>query len=154
MELMPIIVQLVKELAKQEPIFSQICEEFDADVEDAIDSVSLEFCPLDVSAKTVNGCIYLNEHLLESEVREIIKYFAHELKHVFQQHNGLVDSNTKKEDYLDDPNEIDAFQTQIEFMDDHYTDEEIQTYIENLLDHHKIHGKERKEKIKELTKDI
>ena len=72
--------------------------------ESVIDRVSITFAPLDVSAKTVDGKIILNEKLLDGEWRDIIRYACHEIVHVCQQLTSDV-SNDDEKDYLDNPNE-------------------------------------------------
>ena len=148
------ILQKAKRQIKTEPAFLEICKEYDVDP-GAIDDVKVSFKPLDVSAKTVNGEIFLNDRLFDAgDMDDVKRYLIHETTHVFQQEAGKVDGQVDKDDYLDDENEQEAFQVQLEFMDDHYTQEEMQKYMEQLLDHHEIKGKERKQKIRELTKKI
>jgi len=147
-----LVKRLKKDLKNQEQ-YEEKCKEYQED-KDFIDSVEIFFAPMDVSAKTVNGTIILNENLLEGEWDEIQRYIIHELTHVLQQINGLVDGPIEKGKYLDDENEQEAFRIQLDYMSDHDTPEEIQEYLENLLDHHNIKGKKRQEYIKELTKDI
>lgn len=148
------ILQKAKREIKSEPAYLKICKEYDVE-SDAVDGVRVSFEPLDVSAKTVNGEIFLNDRLFDADDMDDIKrYLTHELVHVLQQASGMVDGPVDKDDYLDDKNEQEAFQVQLEFMDDHYTQEEMQNYLEQLLDHHEIKGKERKQKIRELTKKI
>lgn len=148
------LIQKAKRLNKKERVYMNLCKDYDKDI-DFIDDVKISFESLDVSAKTVNGEIFLNEKLMENpnNFKEILKYINHELTHNCQQEAGLVDEPVDKEDYLEDPNEQEAFQRQVEFMSDHYSPEKIQDYLENLLDHHDITDKtERRQKIRELTK--
>lgn len=156
------VIQRAKRELKSEPAYLEICKEYNVKP-DIIDGISISFKPLDVSAKTINGEVFLNERLFESgDMIEVKRYVTHETVHVLQQNAGLVDTKTDDndatttdgEDYLNDPNELEAFQTQLEFMDDHQSPEEIQKYIENLLDHHSIRGKERRKKVIELTQKI
>lgn len=142
----------LKKKVKNEESFVEKCKEYDRDP-DFIDDVHVSFEPLDVSAKTVNGKIFLNEKLLDGDEEEQMRYIVHEAVHVMQQESGKVNGKTDKDDYLDDKNEQEAFQAQISYMSDHEDPEEIQTYIEHLLDHHDIEGKERSEKAKKLLED-
>jgi hypothetical protein len=145
-------VKKLKKKVKNEESFVEKCKEYNADP-CFIDNVHISFEPLDVSAKTVNGRIFLNEKLLDGSEEEQMRYIVHEAVHVMQQENGKVNGKTDKDDYLDDKNEQEAFQAQISYMSDHDDPEEIQTYIEHLLDHHDIEGKERSEKAKKLLED-
>ncbi len=148
------LIQKMKGQIKKEEPFLEKCKKYKKDP-NFIDGVKISFEPLDVSAKTVNGIVILNEELLnKGDWDDIMRYVVHEVTHVFQQEAGKVSGKTDDDDYLDDPNEQEAFQAQIEYMDDHGSAEELQEYLENLLDHHDIKGKERKEKVRILTKDI
>lgn len=147
------LIQKLKKALKKEEAFLSKCEEYDKDP-DFIHEVHVSFEPLDVSAKTVNGKIFLNQKLFEQgDWHDQMRYLVHEMTHVMQQEAGVVDGTVDKEDYLDDKNEQEAFQVQLEYMDDN-TPEEVQDYIEQLMDHHDIKGKERRRKIRLLTKDI
>lgn len=150
-----LLILKFKKDVKTQPVYLDLCKKYDEDI-DVIDDVKISFLPLDVSAKTINGQIIINESLLTDEDWVgVERYFIHELTHVFQQKHNKVQGVVDREDYLDDKNEQEAFQAQIKFMDDNGdSEEEIQEYLEHLLDHHNIKGKERKEKIKKLTKDI
>jgi hypothetical protein len=150
-----LLILKFKKNLKNQPVYLDLCKKYKEDIE-IIDDVKISFLPLDVSAKTINGQIIINEELLKNkDWVEVERYFIHELTHVFQQKHNKVQGVVDKEDYLDDKNEQEAFQAQIEFMDDNgNSEEEIQEYLEHLLDHHDIKGKERKEKIKILTKNI
>lgn len=148
-----LIKKLKDDLKRQEP-FIEKCKEYDRDP-DFIDSVKIFFDDLDVSAKTVNGVIILNNDLLGSgKWEDIMRYIIHESIHVMQQEAGKVHGKVNKDKYLDDENEQEAFQAQIEYMDDHEPPEKIQQYLEQLLDHHDIKGPKRKHYVRELTKDI
>jgi hypothetical protein len=143
------IISLLRKTLKNSPIARHLCEKYDED-ENFIDTIPIDFAPLDVSAKTVNGRILLNSGLLEGEFRDNMRYLIHEFVHCLQQENGDVGKGADG-DYLDDPYEIEAFWYQLEGMEDMYDPKEIQEYIEGLLDHHGLKGKDRKEKEKELT---
>jgi len=144
------IVRILRKTLKKHPIAHRLCEKYEEDI-GLIDDIPIRFEPIDVSAKTVNGEIILNSKLLEGEFRDNMRYLVHEFVHALQQENGLVEEKPESGEYLDDPNEIEAFQAQLDFMDGCYSEEEVQEYLEQLLDHHNIKGKERKRKIQELA---
>ena len=147
------LIAKLKNAIKKEPIFVEKCKEYSKSP-DFVDDVKITFEPLDVSAKTINGRVILNDSLFDKGTwHDQMRYITHELIHCLQQEAGYVEGPVDRNNYLDDPNEQEAFQAQLEYMDEH-TPEEVQTYLENLLDHHDIKGKERKEKIKKLTEDI
>ena len=145
----------LKAAIKQEEEYIEKCQEYGASV-NFIDAVPISFDDnLDVSAKTVNKEIFLNGKLFDKgDWVDLMRYVLHEAIHVLQQANGMVDGKTDKEDYLDDDNEIEAFQAQLSYMSKHEDPKEIQEYLENLLDHHDIKGKEREEKKEKLTEEI
>lgn len=148
------LIQKMKKQIQKEEVFLEKCKEYGRDPS-FVNDAKITFEPLDVSAKTVNGDVILNEKLFEDgDWEDIMRYVLHELCHVLQQEAGKVDGKVDKEDYLDDDNEQEAFRTQISYMADHESPEELQEYLEQLLDHHDIKGRERKEKIRELTKDL
>lgn len=149
------MINKLKEEIKKEDEYIDKCEKYEKDI-NFINSVPISFDDeLDVSAKTINGEIFLNGKLFDDDDwNNKMRYMIHEITHVMQQDAGQVNGKTDKNHYLDDKNEQEAFQAQISYMSEHDTPEEIQKYLEQLLDHHNIKGKERKEKIKELTKNI
>lgn len=150
-KLKKIYVDRIKETIKGEKAYKELCDEKDKPI-DIIDKVKISFLPMDVSARTINGEIELNEELLNSPPRDILRYVVHEMTHVFQQIDGDVqEGSANKDNYLDDENEEEAFSFQLDFMEDYYDDDEIIQYLDDLLDHHNIFNKtERKEKKEEL----
>ena len=142
------IIKILRKELKKQPMAQHLCKKYNEDL-NFIDDIVIKFEPIDVSAKTVNGEIILNSKLLEGKFRDNMRYLIHEFTHALQQENGMVEPSGN-EDYLDDPNEIEAFQNQLDYMEETYNEREIQQYLEQLLDHHNIHGKKRIEKIKEL----
>ena len=142
-----------RQLKKEDPFLDK-CKKYNRDP-DFVDSVKISFEPLDVSAKTINGDIIINEQLLDAgDWDDIMRYVVHEMTHVMQQEAGKVDGVIDEADYLEDENEIEAFNAQMEYMDEHVPKEELQEYLENLLDHHGVEGKERRKVLRTLTKDI
>jgi hypothetical protein len=145
------VISLLRKKLKSSPLARRLCDKYNEEL-DFIDTIPIEFQPLDVSAKTVNGRILLNSKLLEGEFRDNMRYMIHEFVHCLQQENGDVGSDDGG-DYLDDPHEMEAFWFQIEGMGGMYSPEEVQEYLEGLLDHHGLEGKERDEKKEELTSE-
>jgi hypothetical protein len=138
---------LRSELKKEKPV-RKMLKRHGLD-DSVIDFVSVRFAPLDVSAKTVDGNIILNDRLLDSELREIIKYLSHELCHVGQQLTSDV-RDEQGEEYLDQDGEVEAFKTQVDVMEEMYSPAEIQNYLEGLTNHHGLEGEDRLRKIREL----
>jgi Zn-dependent peptidase ImmA (M78 family) len=106
------LISEMKETVKQDPEVQEKFEEYGVPVSE-IDDVHVEFCPLEVSAKTKDGKIYLNKKMLEndSSIKDPTHYLVHELMHYLQQTTGnSLDSEDKKStDYLDLPTEEEAF---------------------------------------------
>lgn len=142
--------QLRKRL-KQTKVARRLCAKYGEEPK-FIDSIPIRFEPLDVSAKTVDGEIMLNEKLLGGEPRDCLRYLVHELVHCLQQKHGKVDEQSDNVDYLDDPNEKEAFKAQVDFMETAYDPEYVQTYLDGLMSHHDVRGKERLRKIRELKR--
>lgn len=146
--------QALKSAIKKEDEYLEKCEEYGENLNFA-NKINIYFDPnLDVSAKTVNGEIFLNDKLYDKPWDVQMRYVIHEMTHCLQQKNGKVNGKVDKDRYLDDENEQEAFSAQISYMCEHDSAEEVQEYIENLLTHHDIKGKERKEKAKKLTEDL
>jgi hypothetical protein len=121
------------------------------------DAVPLDFKDLKVTAKTVNGTIYLNPKITEMSFNIVMRYviheFVHVLQHISEEKNGEKE-NDKKQDYLDREDEIEAFQHQIEYDAKHRGVGAAEKYTDELLDYHKISGKDKKEKKKELMEKV
>jgi len=145
-------IQEMRETVKKDPEIISKFEEYGVPLSD-IDKVQVTFCKLEVSAKTKNKKIYLNEAMLsgDSKVKDPTHYLVHELIHYLQQSTGKNLSKHKAEDsYLDKQTEQEAFRSQIDYMEREESPQEAERYVEDLLDHHDIHGPDRKEKKEEL----
>jgi len=147
------LIREMREAVKKDPKVIEKFKEYGVPLED-IDKVHIEFCELEVSAKTKDEKIYLNEKMLEddSKVQDPTHYVVHEMMHYLQQSTGkTLDKSEKKEtDYLDLPTEQEAFEVQVEFKEREEGPAEAEKYVEQLLDHHEIDGKEREDKEEEL----
>jgi len=137
----------MKEQVKKDPVVVKKFEEYGIPIAD-IDKVHVEFCPLDVSAKTKDRKIYINEKMLADDGQDPTHYLVHELMHYLQQTSGKTKSNA--DDYLDKPTEQEAFEAQVDFKKRDESPEDAEEYVDGLLDYHDINGKERKEKKEEL----
>jgi len=145
-------VEKMKRRVKRDPDVQEKFREYGVDL-DEIDDIQVEFCDLDVSAKTKDQKIQLNRAMLnpDNDIGDPAHYLAHELVHVLQQITGNIIGHFMVDDYLDKPTELEAFQVQVKFKERHESKEEADEYIESLLDHHDIDDpKERSEKQKEL----
>jgi len=147
------LISEMKEQAKKDPAIVEKFEEYGVPL-DEIDAVSVSFCPLDVSAKTKDEKIFLNEKMLadDSEVKDPTHYLVHELIHFLQQFTGKHKCKHMEEEneYLDLPTEEEAFKAQVDYKKREESEEDAEEYVERLLDHHDMEGKKRKEKKEEL----
>lgn len=141
------VIDLAKEFLKCSPVVQAMFEDYSVPISE-ISQVPIQFAPLDVSAKTKDKKVYINESLLEDGFEDDIHYIVHEICHYLQQVTGDVDDYNlgDYDDYLDLPTEMEAFAYQVQFMRDHYSEDVALDYVEDLLDFHEYKGKARKEK--------
>ena len=113
--------------------------------------VPVSFSELDVSAKTIDGCIFLNKKLMEKEFDILMRYVIHELVHAIQHcDKNSHQEKDEAEDYLDKETEVEAFVEQIKFDKENRGKNAAEEYVEELLDHHGIEGRKRESKKEEL----
>ena len=132
-------------------IAKDICKENEVD-DDFLKGVPIRFDDLDVSAKTINSNIILNKKLIEKSFHMIMRYVIHELVHAIQHCDShkKEDKNDKAVDYLDNKDEVDAFQKQILYDSVVSGKGAAEDYVDGLLDYHDIDGDEAEEKKEEL----
>lgn len=148
-------IKEMKETVKKDPEMIAKFKEYGVPISE-IDYIFVEFAPLDVSAKTKDMKVYLNEEMLseKSKVKDPTHYLIHEFVHFLQQKTGKNLSKHNTEDsYLDKPTELEAFKSQVDFKERTESPQSAEKYVENLLDHHEIDGKDRKEKKEELLEE-
>lgn len=148
------LIKQMREIAKKDSGIIAKFEEYSIPL-DHINDVPIEYADLEVSAKTKDGHIYLNEKLLEKDdpLEASVHYIIHELVHVLQQRSDQGGVENKNDDYLDKDTEIESFQTQIDFKEREEGKGSGEEYADGLLDHHGLSGKERKDKKKELMSE-
>lgn len=144
------IIRRMKKQVKKEPSVKEKFNEYGVDL-GVIDGASVTFCTLDVSAKTKDKKIYINERFLD-DLDNAASYLCHEVIHLAQQISGNLQGANAK-DYLDKKTEIDAFEAQLDYKEEHEGRGEAEKYVDNLLEYHKVPRKERKEKKEELLND-
>lgn len=134
------LINRAKNVIKDSDAYLDICEEYAANL-DYIDFVPVAFADLEVSARTDNGVIYINKKYSDN-INDICKYLIHEFTHWCQQ--CLSDGPTIQEaNYLDDQNELEAFEHQVDFIGDNEGMGEAKEYVDKLLDHHNVSDGER-----------
>lgn len=146
------LLDKVMDLLKHSAVVAQMFEKFNTPMAD-IDSVPINFSDLDVSAKTKNEKIYLNNELVENEdFTKHMHYVVHELCHYLQQSTDSVGDYADDTDYLDLPTEVEAFNYQIKFIKELDGASAAKKYLDDLLDFHEYKGKARDRKANELLK--
>ena len=140
----------IRESLVSDEIAKIICEDMGFDHK-ILSGVPIRFEELDVSAKTVNSNISLNPKLMNKSFEIIMRYVIHELVHCFQHIKNYNKNNSSKddEDYLDDKDEIEAFQWQIKYDEESRGEEEAEEYVDELLEYHDVPDGEKGDK-KEL----
>jgi hypothetical protein len=120
-----------------DPIAKDIASDLEGDSDKFLKAVSISFDDLDVSAKTSNGNIILNQKLMRKPFPIMMRYVIHELTHAVQHilNNGSK-SNSSKDNYLEKDSEVEAFQRQVEYHADNSSVNEAEKYVDELLIYH------------------
>lgn len=140
----------LREALKKEPVVQRFFKKYDRDINE-IDDVSVQFVnDLDVSAKTIDGKIYLNSEMLEENWKDYMHYMVHELEHYCQHRSNKCVENSNETNYLDNPAEVEAFKAQLKYRQKTEPKKEVDQYVTQLFDKHEIPKKERPEKKREL----
>lgn len=149
------LISKIKETLKSDPIIKNLLNEYGKD-KDFIDALPLDFSEdLDVSAKTINARIILNKKLLSETFDIIYRYAVHEVVHALQHVNLAADDQGYDQyEYLDRPDELEAFQVQIEADKNRRGEEAVIEYVEDLLDYHEIPADEKDDKKNELLERV
>jgi len=149
------ILSKIRDTMKKEPIVMEICKEQGHELS-IIDGLQIRFSyDIDVSAKTINSEIELNSELLFQPFDIIMRYAIHEFVHALQHMDKEgVASNNKAYDYLDNPDEIDAFKWQEAYHSKKRGPEAAKDYIDELVEYHEYPAEDADEKAKELKEKI
>lgn len=150
------LIQKAKNYLKTDKTFQDICAKYKVSPQ-IIDLIPIRFGDLPVSARTAQGIITLNYKLLNTDnFFNNIHYLHHELDHAIKQTQSSHPTQSADDgNYLDNPDEQEAFQYQLQFLDDLYGPAEAHQYVNHLLDHHDIKNKkDRKNKKQELLKKV
>ena len=149
------LINKVKNSLKNDDVFKDMCKECGVSI-DVIDLIPVKFGPLEVSARTANAVITLNDNLLTDGRFEMIpNLLIHEIKHHIDQVFGdHATQGAQQGDYLRNEDEASAFKIQLEYMADHFGKGEAERYSEHLLDHHDKKGPERAELTEELLSKV
>ena len=143
------LIRKMRDKVKNDKTVREKFKEYGIPLSD-INTVSIQFDDLDVSAKTKYCKIYLNRKLLD-KVGDPTSYLVHELVHYAQQKSGHTEGAQAK-DYLDKKTELEAFEAQVDYKKKDEGEEAAERYTEGLLNYHDydINSEEGREKKKEL----
>lgn len=141
----------VRQELKKDPTARKIFKDFKKDI-DFLDGIPIDLSDeIDVSAKTINSRIILNKKLLNEPFEILMRYAVHELVHALQHiHSEELKDQYDNYEYLDRPDELEAFQYQIEYDKNNRGEDEVVEYVEELLEYHDIPEHEFEEKKTEL----
>lgn len=145
------LLDKIKKELKDSDIVKDLFKEYNQP-ESLIDAIPIDVVDdIDVSAKTLNGRIKINKSL-ESEGFDIVmRYVVHELVHVLQHMTSDEPGDPYEDyDYMDRPDEVEAFQKQIEFDKENRGEDAVIEYVEELVDYHDLDGADAEDKKKEL----
>ena len=117
-------------------IAKEICENESVDYSFLL-GVPISFDDIDVTAKTINGSIFLNPKLIDMDFAIMMRYVIHELVHVMQ-HMDEKRKINKNKNYLNREDEIEAFQYQIEYDAKNRSEKEALEYVDELLEFHDV----------------
>ena len=144
------ILKKIRHELKNNKIAAEICKEYDFDL-DIIDGIPIDFEEdLEASAKTVDSKIILRFKLIDEEFDIIMRYAIHELVHALQHMRSVGSSKHKSQEYLDQKDELEAFQYQVKFDAKERGLDKAKEYVEELVDYHKIPRNKAKGKKREL----
>ena len=141
----------IKKELKKDPFVQAMFKMYKMDLS-VLDKIEMSFeDDMEVSAKTKGAKIFINPELLKEgdSFDDHKHYLIHELLHVLDiLTNNIDEKENEKEDYLENQNELDAFQVQILYKLLHDGPKEVKRYVKQVLDHHNVpkHKKEEKEK--------
>jgi hypothetical protein len=144
------LLSRIKSELKKSQIAKEICAEHGFDI-DIIDGIPLDFSDeLETSARTVNSSIELNSKLMDEEFEVMMRYAIHELVHALQ-HMKLEGMEAFEDDnYLDRPDEMEAFQYQVEYESEAKGQNSAEEYVEDLVEYHEVPSRYKEEKKDEL----
>lgn len=145
----------IRNYIEKSDIAKSICSEYGQE-HNILSGVPIAFgANFEAPAKTVNGHIILNESLINKDMATILRYVMHELVHVMQ-HMQLESSSDPyhNKEYLDRPDEVEAFQFQIEFDAKINTKEKAIQYAQDLVEYHELPDGKRDRKVNELIEKI
>ena len=149
------MVAKLKDFLKADQTYRDLCEEYDHD-ESIIDGIPVVFTSeIDVTAKTVNAKVFINTSIIDDKFEIVARYLLHELTHCFQHMEKEGKKNKgKNKVYLNRPEEMEAFQYQIEFDARKRSGKKVNEYVNDLLSYHNIPKEKRPAKKEELMSKI
>lgn len=145
------ILDRVKKEIKDHPVVKRMFKDYKVPM---VEIFLIPMCfkdDLEVSARTAHGCIYFNSSLRDNGFKDQEHYMVHEIFHYLDQCTGMTPTNgSEAGEYLDNPEEIEAFQNQLEFIHEKQGPKDAEKYVNRVVDHHDLKGKKREKKKEQL----
>lgn len=141
------LVKEIKDELRTRDVVIEVCKEYGFDT-DIIDGVVIKFDDIKTSAETVNGEMILNNELIKEDFDVLMRYPVHELVHVFQhmQREGTGGDPYEGMEYIDRPDEQEAFIAQIEDEKSSRGEAAAEEYVDELLTYHDVPEQEKTDK--------
>jgi hypothetical protein len=144
------LLSRIKTELKRSPIAKEICKEHGFSI-DIIDGIPMDFSEeIDTSARTVNSAISLSSELMNEDFQIMMRYAIHELVHALQHMKMEGMEAFESDEYLDRPDELEAFQYQIEYESETMGQDKAEEYVDNLIEYHEIPPEVQEGKKQEL----
>jgi hypothetical protein len=144
------LLSRIRSELKKSQIAKEICKEHGFDI-DIIDGIPIDFSDeIETSARTVNSAIELNSQLMDEDFEVMMRYAIHELVHALQHMKMEGMEAFEGHEYLDRPDELEAFQYQVEYESEVNGPDEAEEYVDNLIEYHEIPPESQQEKKEEL----
>ena len=145
------LLEKTREKIKDHEVIADLFKEYDIPLSE-IEYIPMCFADIAVSARTDHGCIYFNTNLL-NDPEQLDHYMVHEICHWAQQTTGNKPTQGAEDgDYLENPYEVEGFQTQVEYIADTQDEGAAEDYVDQVLEHHDDDS--NTEKKEELLKKI
>ncbi len=139
------IISEARKLLKKDKVVKEILKDYGYK-KDIIDGIPISFSDeIDVTAKTIDGKVYLSEGLMRKNMNTIMRYLIHEIVHVFQHAKNEGKKQKEYKEYLDDPDEREAFSRQIQFHARTKGEDKAKKYVKDLLNFHKVNPSKKED---------
>lgn len=91
---------------------------------------------------------------MRKNMNTIMRYLIHEIVHVFQHAKNEGKKQKEYKEYLDDPDEREAFARQVQFHAKTKGRKSAEKYVKDLMDFHKINPEKKKDLENSLLSEL